>query len=191
VIVLHRRGTTGEWQSADLLADQLTSVLLKDGEFAIEEREDGSRHVKIGDGHTKFYALPYIDERAEKALLAKLQAAETALNNKIAKTSAQIPVLSNEVKTDLSELNNKINKATEDLTEALESSIVSLDAKLTKDISDKVVVLNTNINATDLALKNLATYVEADIKPSINSLDKKNIILKRDNIYTLGKINID
>ena len=72
MIVLHRRGTTEEWQKADGLAQQklianpntIPSMILKNGEFAIEEREDGSRRVKIGDGHTKFRALPYIDDRA-------------------------------------------------------------------------------------------------------------------------------
>jgi hypothetical protein len=83
MIVLHRRGTTGEWQQADLVAEQIPEVILKDGEFAIEEREDGSRYVKIGDGHSKFSALPYIDERVETLLANKLAETSEAFDKKL------------------------------------------------------------------------------------------------------------
>ena len=55
------------------------------------------------------------------------------------------------------------------------------------------------INTDDKNKKKYKDYIEySDINDFINkvntllnSLDKKNIILKRDNIYTLGKLNID
>lgn len=54
-IVKHRRGTTAEWQQFDLV--------IKDGEIVIEECDDGSRILKIGDGIHKYSELPSFTDK--------------------------------------------------------------------------------------------------------------------------------
>lgn len=51
-IVQHRRGTTNEWSAS--------KVIPKEGEIVIEELDNGTKKIKLGDGITPFKDLPYI-----------------------------------------------------------------------------------------------------------------------------------
>lgn len=51
-IVQHRRGTTNEWSAS--------KVIPKEGEIVIEELDNGTKKIKLGDGVTPFKDLPYI-----------------------------------------------------------------------------------------------------------------------------------
>lgn len=72
MIIQHRRGKTADWERADLLAQTRPAVILRDGEFAIERRPDGSCYVKIGNGSSNFSELPYIDARAAAEAAASI-----------------------------------------------------------------------------------------------------------------------
>ena len=51
-IVKHRRGTTNEWSA--------TKVVPEEGELVIEELDNGTKKIKLGDGLNLFKDLPYI-----------------------------------------------------------------------------------------------------------------------------------
>ena len=76
MIVKHRRGTTQEWQEIDLIPEQ--------GELVIEECTDGTLKCKLGNGHSKFSELPYVDDEIKKTLLKELANLDTKLSNNIA-----------------------------------------------------------------------------------------------------------
>ena len=59
-IIQHRRGTTAEWAEIDLVPAQ--------GEIVIEECDNGSVKIKIGDGTTKFSELNYITKELQDQL---------------------------------------------------------------------------------------------------------------------------
>ena len=54
-VIRHLRGNSETWRNHD--------GIVRDGELALLMAEDGRYRVKIGDGKTRFSALPYIDGR--------------------------------------------------------------------------------------------------------------------------------
>lgn len=63
IITQHRRGTTSEWAQSN--------VIIADGEVVIEELNDGTTKLKVGDGHSKFSELPYVTKKIEETLAAQ------------------------------------------------------------------------------------------------------------------------
>ena len=174
MIVLHRRGTTNEWQQADLTAKQLPDVLLKDGEFAIEERADGSRFVKIGDGHTKFCDLPYIDARAEMLFDKRLANAENVINDKLTKlATSQNIIIDNSISSVSKELTQKIATATETLSTEVNTSVNALDTRLSKTIKDSELLVNTRFADMSSNVAELSAAIDCTIMPTISNLDNK------------------
>jgi hypothetical protein len=181
MIVLHRRGTTGEWQQADLLAAQLPEVLLKDGEFAIEEREDGSRLVKIGDGHTKFQALPYIDARAETVVSKKLAAAKADVDEKLASLSAKHKVFTTDVAKGLSEQLDAKAALLADAYEAADSAVLAeVKQALNDEISGVYTEITKNTDELGNSIKALsANLYKVESELSNDAVETENRLSKR------------
>ena len=178
MIVLHRRGTTGEWQQADLLAEQLLAadpnatpaMILKDGELAIEEHDDGSRFVKIGDGHSKFEDLPYIDERAESIAEANLQETKKALLENIAKAETRQQQYARSIKNELEDtIKAYENQATATSVSKLEASVNTID----NNLNAHLVNAEANNIAIRQNLSDLSSILAQEVKPSLDTLDNR------------------
>ena len=197
MIVLHRRGTTGEWRKADLMSEQLPDVLLKDGEFAIEERADGSRWVKIGDGKTKFSKLPYIDDRAISVLsdaltttkkdvakkIAELEAVGTSLSTDIKQNSSSITALQNKLELEVAAINTDVTgiaTRTDDLLGTINTKAYELENKFNDDLSvaqrraEKLIANTAEAHTADLlaAKASLAQQIAENAKTHIENLTR-------------------
>ena len=161
MIIMHRRGTTAEWNMADQLTKDLQDVLLKNGEFAIEECRDGSRRVKIGDGHTKFCALPYIDERAEAVVLEELTKLTDKVNGDLNKLTLEQEAA---LLAKYQDLLCKLGETKTSLEQAFKAADDAVIATTTKKIKNDIATLKTEltdsiasvgarvgVNATDIA----------------------------------------
>lgn len=182
MIVLHRRGTTGEWQQADILAAQVPDVLLKDGEFAIEECEDGSRRVKIGDGHTKFYALPYIDGRAEASAEELVHAAKAELLKRIESTSAEQKAL---IKNNYTDLSNKCSTKLTAISTAYQAADAAIAEELKNTISDQLDGLHSELVEESSGAK----MAIADLNSKLSTTENKLISYANSNNSKLNKLS--
>jgi hypothetical protein len=157
MIIQHRRGTTGDWKKADLLSEQLFEVILKDGEFAIEECTDGSYKVRVGDGKTKFFELPYIDARAEAEAASLVQKAKNELENNLKSFKAeQHTVIENTKQT----LLNSIAQQAVSLSEAYKADDILLKTELDAKISEVSTLqkqLAKDVSDNSSALESLGT----------------------------------
>ena len=179
MIILHRRGTTGEWYKADLLADQLPEVLLKDGEFAIEELADGSRHVKIGDGHSKFCDLPYIDARAEALFFKELSIAKAAFDTKLSELTASHKKL---ITSTSQQLAQQIEHKASEILVAAEAGDEQTLADAKRFIIDEVSVISTDV------AKNASTIVEVKNNAE-KQLSNTKAQLTNDLLLSANKLN--
>ena len=138
-ILKHRRGTTQEWLEINLVPE--------DGELVIEERSDGSRKCKLGDGKTKFTYLPYLDDAVRSELLAKLDSLTKQTDSKIAATRTTL--------TDrLVAFEESTAKSFSELADRMTQEI----AQSSQQVADKAAAnLNTNI-------EKLKTSINKDIK---------------------------
>ena len=178
MIVLHRRGTTGEWQQADVLAEQLLAtdpsatpaMILKNGELAIEEHDNGARFVKIGDGYSKFEDLPYIDERAESIAETNLQETKKALLESIAKAEIRQQQYAHNIK---SELENVIKSSggavTSENVSKLEGSVKAIDETLNTHLTSA----ETNTRALRQNISDISYELTQEIKPAVTALENK------------------
>lgn len=171
MIVLHRRGTTEEWKQADLASKYNSEVLLKDGEFAVEELLDGSRKVKIGDGKTKFQDLPYIDERSEVLAKNNLQIVEASLLKKLANQdtaqSTQIKKIYTELLAEIADLVDDdilILEKVFSVENSFKGKTHLIEEKLS-DVSTKLANLTSNYLKVDMSNNEL--YIDEDNKDSI------------------------
>jgi hypothetical protein len=158
MIIQHRRGKTADWKKADILAEQPENiaVILKNGEFAIEELEDGSRHIRIGDGSSKFFDSPYIDARAEAVALE----ADIVIQRSIDGLSEE----HENTKKSLNELAERVTAITSDYETAVNvdsklSVINSNIATLREEFQDDSEAKNTTIS--ELSAKQ--TSIESDL----------------------------
>ena len=141
MIIQHRRGATSDWKTADILADQLPEVILKDGEFAIEELTDGSRRVRIGDGQTKFLELPYIDAPAEAIAKELVQRVKTDLQTQIAELSAAQKLL----RAGLSATEEKIESSITEVATAYEVADAAVLTEAKKESTELVNQLHKEL----------------------------------------------
>jgi chromosome segregation ATPase len=190
MIIQHRRGKTADWKIADILAEQPENiaVILKNGEFAIEELEDGSRYVRIGDGSGKFFDSPYIDARAEAVALeadAAIQRSVDDLHEEHENTKKSLNALIGHV-ADIVEnyetvtnVDNKLSVITMGITALQEdfqndsaakaTAISELSAKQANIESDLVDHKAANTERFDKFNKELLTLSE-DFKSGVDSL---------------------
>ena len=146
-ILKHRRGTTQEWLEINLVPE--------DGELVIEERSDGSRKCKLGDGKTKFTYLPYLDDAVRSELLAKLDSLTKQTDSKIAATRTTL--------TDrLVAFEESTAKSFSELADRMAQEI----AQSSQQVADKAAAnLNTNIeklkNSINKDIKQLDTSAGA------------------------------
>lgn len=162
-ILKHRRGTTQEWLDIDLVPE--------DGELVIEERLNGSRKCKLGDGYTKFSLLPYIDDELQDKLLAELGIITTTFESELENTKQEI---SNQISRTARTLEATFREETEELTEdyiARDDKVVSdLNKKLAKDLATTQQVLRVEIDeAATKASKDLKT-TQASINNRIDDI---------------------
>jgi len=61
LITQHRRGTTEEWNES--------SIILSDGEIVVENCDDGTSKLKVGDGKHSFKDLPYITRKIDNEIV--------------------------------------------------------------------------------------------------------------------------
>lgn len=157
-IVAHRRGTTLEWESVDLLVDQLTQKEIEEkrlipdaGELVIEECQNGLRKCKIGDGTHKFSDLPYITD------VSTLE-----FDEKLADLQSQ---LSQDLVDNYALLDKKLTKADTELR----TTISDFEASITEDFSG----VNSRIETITQDIAGLEQSVINLVQPSIGSLDTK------------------
>ena len=200
MIVLHRRGNKEEWVQADLLAEQLLSIdpsqvpamILKDGEFAIEELGGGVRHVKVGDGHSKFSDLPYIDTRAEKLLTNKLSETKAALDKKINDASSQLNTLVQGINNTLSATTNKLSHDLTEVTTKVDANRAALARSIVIEEAERITADNSIISTVteyitkiyaeladlvddDILILEKAFSIENKLTAKINELSIENI----------------
>lgn len=86
-------GTTEDWKS---VSGDINCLILKERELALEELEDGSYNVRLGDGKSKFFDLHILFNmsRAE-TIYDKVSSATDVLDRAIAATNE-----ANQAKTD-------------------------------------------------------------------------------------------
>lgn len=174
MIVLHRRGQTTEWNRADAIAQQLLLVdpntvptmVLKEGEFAIEERPDGTKAVKIGDGKTLFTDLPYIDSRAELVSTAALTKAEAALAESLLEQKQSLIKLVTQLKLDvyseIAALSSSV-RAAETATKAIESTVQTKIDNIARDLANSTAALTNTFSSS---LKETENKLMTDIATS-------------------------
>lgn len=182
MIIQHRRGETGEWRKADSLANQLPDVILKDGEFAIEELADGSRRIRIGDGSSKFFDLPYVDTDTEALVDRLVASAITELQKNItavdSKQSANIEnikkLLLDSVARQAAAMTDKYTAADAAIVSKIDdkiSSINTLQDKLFEDSAAK----NTAISNLSIKLANTEGKLTNHVASTTNQLQKINV----------------
>lgn len=197
-ILKHRRGTTQEWQDIDLIPE--------DGELVIEECIDGSRKCKVGDGHTKFSKLAYVDEETKNTLIKKVEdlkfnlntaisALKTAQNKLITKLSEYSERLENiegpltdsfNANTDLlcqkiEQQAQKIEQQSETFATELNTSISSLDEKYAKRINEETLKLTRKLAQETSRLENMHSEDLEDLN--------KNFLSKTEELNTIIEVN--
>lgn len=185
MILLHRRGTTAEWQQADSLSSDKPQLLLKDGELAIEELQDGSRRVKIGDGTSKFADLPYVDEYTYSELTEKLTSLETSITARLAiltqadaTTAVKIEDLKKQIKENLAGIEKGYADADialrAELLEEFSSKLAEVSVELAAhklSASKEIEALTAAINRVDTSLSARITSASADLDSRIAKLE--------------------
>lgn len=185
MIIQHRRGDTKDWRRADSLSVQLPEVILKDGEFAIEELENGLRRVRVGDGHSKFFDLPFIDAGAEATaedLMAKVR--DTLQKNIDRAVSDQKATINNIKQQLLSRLSQEYNNlvsayesadkelletAIQAAHEVIEEATVAINAEVTRHAAD-ITKINKKISETALALSEQGASTDNRLRVLTNNI---------------------
>ena len=157
-IVKHRRGTTQEWHEVDLVPE--------DGEIVIEERKDGSRRCKVGDGVSSFTQLPYVDDETHKKLLNEIQKVENNLKASIENIGRNL-----DAKIDSTDesLREALHESASDVTLKIKSEYDSKLAELEQSIHDEFAVVNAENAKAIESVKNETDSAIAAVKANIDS----------------------
>ena len=170
MIIQQRRGTTEEWRYADTIANKTPDVILKDGEFAIEDLADGTRRVKIGDGSTNFYALPYIDERAELEAYNKILDAKEVLTKKLLELDAAHKRL---VANTRQELIKQLDLQHETLSNTIEANTNVAFKEVYQYIDTEINGIQTDVNKNNQNLDEVAKTVATQLSNAESRLSSK------------------
>ena len=162
-ILKHRRGTTQEWFDINLIPQE--------GELVIEECIDGTLRCKIGNGHSNFLDLDYIDDNTKRLLLNKLAESEASLRKSLTDLDSQH---TNALKTNYAIIKETIQTTVEDLQAAFRSYTDDEVAELSKSIDKKITDVDSNLSSSIILTKN---ELANKIKLLENSVDetKKDI----------------
>lgn len=181
-ILKHRRGTTQEWLSIDLVPE--------DGELVIEECSNGCRKCKIGNGTSKFSELPYIDSELQAYLLDRIEAISLELKTDLLNTKSELVA---EITSNSTNTNDSILARLENVTHDYVSRDANLASNLNKDIiavkqliQNKIADLesrsNNTVEETKVNFQEKINLLKSDINTintsllnAINQLDQQNI----------------
>ena len=150
-ILKHRRGTTQEWLSIDLVPE--------DGELVIEECSNGCRKCKVGNGTSKFSELPYIDSELQAYLLDKIKAVSSELKTDLLNTKSELIA---EITSNSTNTNDSILARLENVTHDYISRDANLASNLNKDIIDVKQLVQNKI--ADLESRSNNTVEETKVR---------------------------
>lgn len=185
-ILKHRRGTTQEWLESTLVPEE--------GEIVIEECFDGICKCKVGDGHSYFSELSYVDEATQIKLLKAIDELRTEVNDQLTNTHES---LTGQLKNTEHRISEIIQQTKEDLIDGYKnndnSTVTHLENKIEKtseslrietekgiaELSEQFKVDNNNLRDTFTAeLTNSSASLNAKITASVENLSastQKNI----------------
>ena len=130
-IIKHRRGTSEEWQSLDLVPEE--------GELVIEECPDGFRKCKIGNGLYPFSKLPYLGDDLRLEILAKYDKLLAALEQKVDQNERTFT--------------DKLNKTAEDAKHFTSSEVSKLSDDFNRALKEQAEVLTAKISNSTKVLE--------------------------------------
>ena len=110
----------------------------EDGEIVIEECLDGTRRCKVGDGHSRFSKLSYVDEATQTRLLNELDTLRQTFSSQIKSTHES---LSEQIKSTKQELSEAIQQTAEDLALNYKEN----DNKVTTELNEALTELSSNL----------------------------------------------
>ena len=159
-IFKHRRGTTAEWQSIDLIPEN--------GEIVIEECSSGIRKCKIGDGDHKFSQLPYIDDAVRILLLKELGNAIKTLTDQLTDTKA-------ELSADITKVQLEASKNLLETAQALTDDYKASDAAILAELQQEILNITENFHEyTDASIakasEQLSDQIMAEHEASVEDL---------------------
>ena len=159
-IFKHRRGTTAEWQSIDLIPEN--------GEIVIEECSSGIRKCKIGDGDHKFSQLPYIDDAVRILLLKELNNAIKTLTDQLTDTKA-------ELSADITKVQLEASKNLLETAQALTDDYKASDAAILAELQQEILNITENFHEyTDASIakasEQLSDQIMAEHEASVEDL---------------------
>lgn len=166
-ILKHRRGTTQEWLETD--------VIPEDGELIIEECKDGSRKCKLGDGHTKFLMLPYMDDKVRIDLLKKIDSITANFNSELNATKSSLSERIVELDDTLS---TAISRSADDLLNSISAQGDKLYSTITAEVSGDLSKLKSDLktdikqvnNRLDSEILETETELKAEFAETVDKL---------------------
>lgn len=183
-IVQHRRGTREDWLALDLVPE--------DGELVIEEYADGTCRCKIGNGISKFSALPYLDEETVQKLaeverdVANIETAVASLVKPSidvldAKYSGRLTAIESVHASDVSDLRNLVETSIAELSLELDNKLCDTKDELEDSIASEAKALETDYASKIAKAKREVTdQLSKQYQEQINSLNTADIQLKSD-----------
>ena len=212
-IVKHRRGTTNDWATLDLVP--------KEGELVIEELINGNRRCKIGDGATPFSKLPYIDDEISAKLLSELNLLKTGFETQVSEVSdtfmcqladakqsiedlvqstaealsteykeldSQVTAnLQEQIKQSSSEIRSELDSATSKLSQQIDVSAESDQSAVTALLNESVATLNDQIIAEEESSSTNLNNAIANLEDKINENVQVETIARKEQLQELNK----